>query len=90
MIGGELPRGARLRFLERGGEAERLSRRAAFAGEELGAGGPCLEGLCGALYRQYLPVRSRSQRGWWKRAQRRVTVPFVIDWNVPGSAAVER
>ena len=36
------------------------------------------------------PVTSRYQRGWCSRAHDLLTVPRVIDRNVPGSAAVPR
>ncbi len=36
------------------------------------------------------PMISRYHFGWWSRAQAFVTVPRVIEPNVPGSAAVPR
>ena len=91
MLSRERVRGARLRLEESGREDEGTARGSRAGGEELSTCGPRFEGFGGTPRRQpRRPIRSRNHLGWWKRAHGRVTVPLVIDSNVPGSAAVER
>src|SRR5262249_23473110 len=82
-----------LRPVEAGGEAQRLFDGRMTPREGLRTGGAALE--VGGDAQRFAgrgssPVTSRYQPGWCSRAHARVTVPRVIEPNVPGSAAVPR
>jgi len=92
----EEPRQRGLRPVEAGGEPQGLGDGRVARREGLGSRGAALEiggdaqGNPGYGRRFSSPVTLRYQAGWCSRAHVRVTVPRVIEPNVPGSAAVPR
>ena len=92
----EEPGQRRLRPVEAGGEPQGLGDGCVARRQGLSARGAALEvgddaqSNPGYERRVSSPVTRRYQAGWCSRAHVRVTVPRVIEPNVPGSAAVPR